>query len=163
MARPAAIGRDFRAGAVFACALLLAGCAGFATRPLPPQVEVTGLRVLSLQPSDLRVRVGLRVDNPNAFALDVAAVDASIAVNGVQLAEATLPAPVTIAAAGISGVELELRTRLEHLVRVVERGDGAGRVPYDVTGTAVLRDGTRLPFARRGDVPVGEWLQGRRR
>jgi hypothetical protein len=36
-------------------------------------------------------------------------------------------------------------------------------MPYDITGTAVLGNGTRLPFARRGELPVGDWLQGRRR
>jgi hypothetical protein len=46
---------------------------------------------------------------------------------------------------------------------VLERRDGSGRVPYEVTGIAVLRDGARLPFARRGEMPVGDWLQGRRR
>jgi hypothetical protein len=84
-------------------------------------------------------------------------------VNGVQLAVATLPAPVSVAAATKTGVLLELHSRLEQLARVLERVDGSGRMPYAVTGTAVLGNGTRLPFARRGELPVGDWLQGRRR
>jgi hypothetical protein len=151
------------AGAMVACALLIAACAGLPLKPLPPKVELAGVRLLSLQPSDLRLRVGLRVDNPNAYALDIASIDAVISVNGTRLADAVLPAPVSIAAAAVTGVELEMRTRLDLLAGALQPGDGSGRVPYEVTGTAVLKDGARLPFSRRGEVPVADWLQGRRR
>ena len=151
------------AAAVVVFTLLLAGCAGLPAKPLPPKVELAGVRVVSLQPADLRVAVTLRIDNPNAFALDVAAIEAEIGVNGVRLAGATLPAPVSIAAVATTPVQLELHTRVRDLAQVLERADGSGRMPYDITGTAVLGNGTRLPFARRGELPVGDWLQGRPR
>ena len=155
--------RAGRTGAVVACALLIAACAGLPLKPLPPKVELAAVRVQSLVAGDLRLAVKLDIDNPNPFALDIARIDAEINVNGTQLAVATLPAPVSVAASTTTGVELELRSRLEQLARVLERADGSGRMPYEVTGTAVLGDGTRLPFARRGELPVGDWLQGRRR
>jgi hypothetical protein len=105
----------------------------------------------------------LKVDNPNAFALDIAAIDAVIAVSGSRLAEATLTAPASLAPMAATGVELEMRTRLDLLAGALQPGDGSGRVPYEVTGTAVLKDGARLPFSRRGEMPVADWLQGRRR
>ena len=149
--------------AVVACALLFAGCEGLPTKPLPPKVELAGVRVLSLAPSDLRLAVALRVDNPNAFALDVATIDAEIGVNGVKLADAKLPAPVSIAAAATTPVLLEMRSRVKDLAQVLGHADGSGRMPYEMTGTAVLGNGTRLPFSRRGELPVGDWLQGRPR
>jgi LEA14-like dessication related protein len=164
MPRPGAIARGTRIGSAAAvCVLLLAGCAGLPGKPLPPKVELVGVRVQSVAAGDLRLAVKLDVDNPNPFALDIARIDAEINVNGTQLAAATLPAPVSIAAAATTAVDLELRSRLDQLARVLERADGSGRMPYAVTGTAVLGDGTRLPFARRGELPVGNWLQGRRR
>jgi LEA14-like dessication related protein len=155
--------RAGRTGALVACALLIAACAGLSLKPLPPKVEFAAVRVQGLAGGDLRLAVKLDVDNPNPFALDIARIDAEINVNGTQLAVATLPAPVSVAASATTGVELELRSRLEQLARVLERADGSGRMPYALTGTVVLGDGTRLPFARRGELPVGDWLQGRRR
>lgn len=146
-----------------ALALLFAGCEGLPTKPLPPKVELAGVRVVNLAPADLRLAVTLRIDNPNAFALDVAAIDAEIGVNGVKLAGATLPEPVSIAASAITPVQLELRSRVKDLAQALQRADGSGRMPYEITGTAVLGNGTRLPFARRGELPVGDWLQGRPR
>jgi LEA14-like dessication related protein len=151
------------AAPLLAFALLVAGCGGLPTKPLPPKVALAGVRVVSLQPAELRLAVTLRIDNPNAFALDVAAIDAEIGVNGVRLAGAKLPEPVSIAAAATTPVQLELRSRVRDLAQVLERADGSGRMTYEITGTAVLGDGTRLPFARRGDLPVGDWLQGRPR
>lgn len=155
--------RAGRTGAAVACALLIAACAGLPLKPLPPKVELVGVRIQSLAAPELRLLVRLDVDNPNPFALDVARIDAEVNVNGTQLAVATLPAPVSVAASTTTGVELELRSRLDQLARALERADGSGRMPYALTGTAVLGDGTRLPFARRGELPVGDWLQGRRR
>jgi LEA14-like dessication related protein len=166
MARHAACGagaRAARTGAVAACALLVAACVGLPLKPLPPKVEIAGVRLLSLQPADLRLRVLLKVDNPNAYPLDIDGIDAVIAIHGVRLADARLPAPVSLAPSTVTGVELEMRTRLDLLANALERGDGTGRVPYEVTGTAALRDGVRLPFSRRGEMPVGDWLPGRRR
>ncbi len=159
-----AITRGIRTGAAAAAvALLVAGCAGFPGKPIAPKVELAAVRVQSLSAGEVRLAVRLDVDNPNAFALDIARIDAEIDVNGVPLAVATLPAPVSVAAATKTDVLLELSSRLDQLARVLARTDGSGRMPYTVTGTAVLGNGTRLPFARRGELPVGDWLQGRRR
>jgi LEA14-like dessication related protein len=164
MPRLRAIVAGLRVSSVAAiCVLLLAACSGLPEKPLPPKVELAGVRVVSLQPSDLRLAVTLRIDNPNPFALDVAAIDAEIGVNGVRLAGAKLLEPASIAAASTTPVQLELRSRARDLAQVLERADGSGRMPYEITGTAVLGNGTALPFARRGELPVGDWLQGRPR
>jgi hypothetical protein len=104
----------------------------------------------------------LEVGNPNTFAIDLDAIDAIVLVDGVRLATATLPAPVSLPAGTARGVELALRVRFAQLAAVLERAGGAS-FPYEVTGTAALGDGTRLPFARRGELSLGEWLQERTR
>jgi LEA14-like dessication related protein len=162
--RPAAIvGARIAVVATAVGMLLLAGCQALPGKPVPPRVELAAVRVLSLQPTDLRLAVTLRVDNPNPFALDVAAIDAEIGVNGARFAGATLPEPVSIAASAATPVVLEMRSRVKDLAQVLERAAGTGRMPYEIAGTAVLANGTRLPFARRGELPVGDWLQGRQR
>lgn len=113
----------------------------------------------------VRLSVMLAVGNPNTFAIDldaIDAIDAIVPVDGVRLATATLPAAVSLPAGTARGVELALRVRFAQLGAGQERVRGA-RFPYEVTGAAAPGDGTRLPFARRGEPSLGEWLQDRTR
>jgi LEA14-like dessication related protein len=145
------------------CALLLAACGVLPTKPLPPKVELIGVRVGRLQLTDMKLQLALDVHNPNAYALSVASIDADIVVNGARLASASLPAPVTLQAAGATRVELDLRTEVDKLIGVLDRAPGSGPLAYEITGTAVVQDGLRLPFVRRGELPVAAWMPGARR
>jgi LEA14-like dessication related protein len=152
-----------RRTAIVGCALVLAACAALAPRPLPPRIEFVGVRIARLQLTDVRLRVALDVHNPNAYELSVASIDAEITVNGVRLAAASLPSSLALPAAATSRVELDLRTGVDKLVGVLDRLPASGPVPYEITGIAVVQDGVRLPFRRRGELPVAEWLPGARR
>jgi LEA14-like dessication related protein len=144
-------------------ALLLTACTTLPRNPLPPKVEFAGVRVALFQLGDVRLRVALDVHNPNAYALSVASIDAEIKINGVSLANAALPAPATLPAATTSRVDLELRTAIDKLVGVLDRLPQTGTVPYEISGTAVVQDGWRLPFSRRGELPAAAWTPGVRR
>jgi len=156
------LARCLAAPVALACLLVAAGCAGLLAPPLPPRVEGVSVRLQSLESTGVRLSVMLEVGNPNTFAIDLDAIDAIVLVDGVRLATATLPAPVSLPAGTARGVELALRVRFAQLAAVLERAGGAS-FPYEVTGTAALGDGTRLPFARRGELSLGEWLQERTR
>jgi LEA14-like dessication related protein len=141
-----------------AAAALGAGCAALAPKLLPPTVAVEGVRVTRLQPGDTRLRVVLDVDNPNAQALLVSALDVALKVEGEPLATAILPAPVTLAATAATKVEIEARTGFVALAAVAERVSRGHRARYEVSGTAVVGDGVALPFTRRGELPLGDLL-----
>jgi hypothetical protein len=141
-------------------ALLLAACTTLPLKPLPPKVEFVGVRVGRLQLADMQLRVMVDAYNPNAYALRVDAIDAEIRVNGELLASAALPAPVTLAPAATSRVDLDLRTGLDRLVVSLGRLPPSGPIPYEITGLAVVQDGWRLPFARRGELPAAAWTPG---
>jgi LEA14-like dessication related protein len=143
-------------------ALLVAGCAALAPKPLPPEVELAGVRVSRLSPADTRIRVLLDVRNPNEYALGLSALDATVAIEGERFATATLPSPVTLAAATDTRVELEARTDFAAVAAAADRLARERKARYEVAGTAVVQDGLRLPFAKRGELAVGDLLGPRR-
>jgi LEA14-like dessication related protein len=137
---------------------ILAGCAAIAPKPLPPTVQLESLRVTRLAPADTRLRVALRVRNPNAYALGLSSLEATMSIEGERFAAGGLVEPVTIAAAAETRVELEVRTDFGAVAAVADRVTKERRARYEMNGTAIVQDGMRLPFAKRGELPVGDLL-----
>ncbi len=152
---------DRRLAAVaLTAALVAAACSVLPVKPLAPRVALAQVRVVRLQPASVALRVTLDVDNPNAYPLAVATLDAALAVNGSPLADVRLPDPVTLPASAATRVDLDVTTTLDRVIEALRRGEaGAGTLPYEVTGAATLRDGMRLPFSRRGALPLPEWAR----
>jgi LEA14-like dessication related protein len=146
------------AAASLALVAMVAGCAALAPKPLPPTVELAGLRVTRLAPADTRLRVALTVRNPNAYALGLSALDATMTIEGERFATGALVAPVTVAASGEARVELDVRTDLFAVAVVTDRVSKERKARYELTGSAVVQDGMRLPFTRRGELPVADLL-----
>ena len=150
------------AAAWLALGVALAGCAALAPKPLPPKVELDGLRVTRLAPADTRLKVALRVLNPNAYALTVSALDATMTIEGQRFATGTLATPVTLEASAETRIELDVRADLLAVAAVADRVSKERKARYEVTGSAVVQEGRRLPFAKRGELPVGDLLGFRR-
>jgi LEA14-like dessication related protein len=141
-----------------ALAALLAGCATLAPRPLPAGVALEGVRVTRLTPQDTRLTVTLVVSNPNPYDLAVSALDASVAVDGEPLLTGTLLQPVQLAAGGDTRVQIEARTGFAAILGALDRFTRQRSVRYEVTGSAVVQDGWRLPFRRSGELPGADLL-----
>jgi len=148
-----------RDGLVLAAMLSLAACAAVGTRPLPPRVEVEGVRLAAAPSGDPVVDVRLGVDNPNAFPVSIRSIDATIRIEDVAIAVASLPAPVTLVASGRTMLDVEARPDIAALRQVVERLLRTLRAGYEVAGSAVIQDGMRLDFRRRGDLPIADLLR----
>ena len=151
-----------RHGASLALIALAAGCAVLSPKPLPPRVTLEAVRVTRLAVTDARFTVTLAVHNPNAYDLAVNALDARLAVEGEPLLDGRLAAPAVFAAGTATRIDIEARTTLAAVAMAWERISRRPVVRYEVTGTAVVQDGLRLPFARSGELPVGDLL-GRKR
>ena len=145
-----------------ALAAIVAGCAALPQKPLPPRVTLTSVRVTRFTVADARVVVGLAVDNPNAYDLAVDALDASLAVEGEPLLAASLVSPVTLAAGTATRIDVEARTTLGAVAAALDRISRRDTVRYDLTGTAIVQDGLRLPFARSAEIPTGDLLGQKR-
>jgi len=148
------------AGATFIA--LLAGCATLAPRPLPPGVALAGVRVTRLTPHDTRLAVTLVVSNPNAYDLAVSALDANVAVEGEPLLTGSLLQPAQLAAGADTRIEIEARTGFGAIIAALDRFAHQRSVRYEVTGSAVVQDGWRLPLRRSGELPGADLLAPRR-
>ena len=148
--------------AAICVALLVAACATLGPRPLPPQVMLDGVRVTRLTLLDTRLSVALIVHNPNAYDLVVSELEATVAVEDERLLTGTLLAPATLTAVGDTRVEIEARTDFGAIVAALDRLTRQRSVRYELTGSAVVQDGLRLPFSRRGELPAGDLLGQKR-
>jgi len=135
-----------------ALAAALAGCAALAPKPVPPRVTLESVRVTRLTAAEARFTLALVVDNPNAYDLGVTALDANLVVEGEQLANGTLAAPVVLAAGAATRVAVDARAGLGAFAVALERFARQANVRYEVTGGIALQNGVRLPFARRGEL-----------
>src|SRR4051812_596840 len=145
------------AAAVLAAAIL-AACASLVPKPLPPQVALQGIRVTRLTPLDARLAITLIVRNPNTYDLFVKDFGATVSVDDKPLFTGTLTAPVTLVASGETRVEIEASTDFRAIASALELLTRLGNVPYEIAGSAVVQNGLRLPFSRRGELPAGEFL-----
>ena len=141
---------------------LLAGCAALPPKPLPPRVTLESVRMARFTAADARFTLALAVHNPNAYDLAVNALDARLAVEGEPLLAAALAAPAVLVAGTVTRVEVEARTTLGAVAVALDRLARQPVVRYELTGTAVVQDGVRLPFARSGELPAGDLLGPRR-
>jgi LEA14-like dessication related protein len=143
-------------------AALVTGCATLAPKPLPPQVTLDGVRVTRFTPLDTRLSIALIVHNPNTYDLVVSELQATLAVEDERLVTGTLLAPATLTAAGDARIEIEARTDFGAIAAAFDRLTRQRNVRYELSGSAVVQDGLRLPFSRRGELPAGDLL-GRKR
>jgi LEA14-like dessication related protein len=139
-------------------AALAAGCATLAPKPLPPQVTLDGVRVTRFTPLDTRLSIALIVHNPNTYDLVVSELQATLAVEDERLVTGTLLAPATLTAAGDARIEIEARTDFGAIAAAFDRLTRQRNVRYELSGSALVQDGLRLPFSRRGELPAGGLL-----
>ena len=125
-------------------------------------MTLAALRVTRFTTADVRFTLALAVHNPNAYDLAVNALDVRLAVEGEPLLAGSLMAPALLAAGTATRVELEARTTPGAVAAALGRIARQAVVRYDVSGTAIVQDGVRLPFARSGELPAGDLLGPRR-
>jgi LEA14-like dessication related protein len=140
----------------WAIAVLVAAVAGCASvpRPQPPQVVGATVRLAEVRLPDVRLVVDVALHNPNARDIALEALDAALALGGVDVGRATLERAVTLPAGGDAHVPLDVRGNAAAILAQLGGALGGGRaVDYELRGTLRLADGTTLPFRRRGLVP----------
>ncbi len=140
-------------------ALALAACGAMSIRPQPPEVELASVDAVSVVQDRARLRVTLGVRNPNAFALDVRSLDYSVRLADRDAATGTLVQPVSLAASATTPVSMDLDVDFRLVGRALELALREGSLRYDVRGDLVTGNGTRLPFARAGNVDAARLLR----
>jgi len=143
----------YRLAVLFACSVLLAGCATLLGND-PLQVTVAGIDPLQGEGMELRLMVKLRVQNPNDAPIDYRGVALTMDVQGKTFAsgvsdssgtvpgfsEAVIAVPVTISAFRMVRQAIGLAT-----------GDGARKISYEMKGKLSGSMFATKRFATHGD------------
>lgn len=149
-------------GAVLAAALLVAACATLTLRN-PPGIDVTSVALDRVEGPDAYFAIDLVFTNRVDEALVIDALDATLSIEGEEVAQARLAnGPVRLPAKGTANAQMTAHTGMDAILRAVaaamRRGatllaPGAHPVlHYTLQGSATLDGGRRFPFTKSGDL-----------
>lgn len=127
----------------------LSGCASWFMKGEMPDVQVTNITPLDSTPFEQRLKIDLRVRNPNDYELHVTGIDIRLDLNGKRLARGLGNQAFTVPRLSDTVVTIETTTSTLDLVRQLLGLRNAQALTYDVSGVLHLRDG-RLPFENNG-------------
>ena len=132
----------------------LAACAAVPRTVIAPRVSVADVEVLSLGIVEQRFDVGLRVENPNAYALEIDALTFEVEVNGRPFLRGRSRGAASVAALGVDVMRVDATTQSQDLreqFRILQTLSLADGVPYRIRGR-VKAGGSPLwlPFEHAG-------------
>jgi LEA14-like dessication related protein len=141
------------APALSAAALLLAACA-LTPKFTPPRLSVVDVQIESSDLWEQRLKVRMRVQNPNDRRLPVKGLEYIMEVEGQQFASGVSAASFVVPAMGEAEFDMNVTTNLAGtLIKLLGRGsDALGSVAYRLTGKIALSEGLMrsIPFEERG-------------
>ncbi len=145
-----------RFGTLLVLGAFLVGCAGLGTRPAPPRVVLTDLRLGDATLFAQHYVLTLEVQNPNSFELAVEGLDCELLLNGEPFASGVSAQALAIPPYGTGAIEVAVTSTLLGVVRQLaelERS-GAERFRWQLRGQVGLRGAGRLPFDSGGEVSL---------
>jgi LEA14-like dessication related protein len=142
------------APALSAAALLLAACA-LTPKLTPPRLSVVDVQIESSDLWEQRLKVRMRVQNPNHRRLPVKGLEYIMEVEGQQFASGVSAASFVVPAMGEAEFDMNVTTNLAGtLIKLLGGGsDALGQsVAYRLTGKIALSEGLMrsIPFEERG-------------
>ena len=160
---PAGTARRVRHPINVALLLAMAGAVGCAPAQLPfeqPVVTLDSVRILRFAESKADVLIGLRVTNPNPYALPVNHVEFDVILDGRSAAAGRTVRLDPLQPRGEAKVEISGRVDVAAVATGLMSIGSQLPLSYAIKGTITLEDGTALPFGRTGKIPVGRFEQG---
>jgi LEA14-like dessication related protein len=133
---------------------MLGGCSLFVPKLETPQLSVVSVE---LQKSDLweqRMKVRMRVVNPNDRPIPVKGLTCALEVQGQELAHGVSGASFNVPALGEAEFDMNMTANMAGaLIKLLGKGDSLGaEIAYRVTGKISLSEGLlrSIPFEDRG-------------
>ena len=137
----------------FLCGILfLISCTSvtpLSLQPEAPEVLLVNIMPLDTTMFEQRMRVDLRVRNPNDFDLEVTGLDFTLHLNEQRLARGLTNKAATIPRLGDSVLSVETTTSTLDVIRQLLNLRQQQNVTYQIEGV-VHTQGTRLPFENKG-------------
>jgi LEA14-like dessication related protein len=134
---------------LFALTLLFPGCASWSMKGEPPEVLVTNVTPLDATMFEQRLRVDLRVRNPNDFDYHLTGIDFTLNLNGKRLARGLGSKELTIPRLGDAVMTIDTSTSTLDIVRQLLQLSQKQELTYDIKGLLHGTEG-RLPFTNAG-------------
>jgi LEA14-like dessication related protein len=135
-------------------ALLASACA--ATRPKiePPTITLDAVRVNRITEAKADVSLRLTLANRNDYELPVERIEFDVALDGRPAVSGRSVHVDPLAPGGEAKVDLAGRVDVAAVATSLMTLGSQLPVPYAVSGTLTLKNGTALTFSRTGEIPV---------
>lgn len=127
----------------------LSGCASWFATGERPDVLVTNITPLDSTPFEQRLKIDLRVRNPNDYELQVTGMDIRLDLNGKRLARGLGNQAFTVPRLSDTVVSIETTTSTLDVVRQVLGLRKIQALSYEISGVLHLKD-SRLSFENSG-------------
>lgn len=134
---------------LFAVIVMCSGCASWFIKGEPPEVLLTNVTPLDATLFEQRLRVDLRIRNPNDFDYHLTGIDFTLNLNGKRLARGLGSKEVTIPRLGDAVMTIDTTTSTLDIVRQLLELSQKQELTYDIKGVLHSTDG-RLPFTSAG-------------
>lgn len=115
-------------------ALLLPGCASWFIKGEPPEVLVTNVTPLDATMFEQRLRVDLRVRNPNDFDYHLTGIDFTLNLNGKRLARGLASKEITVPRLGDAVMTIDTSTSTLDIMRQLLQLSQKQELTYDIKG-----------------------------
>jgi LEA14-like dessication related protein len=144
-------------GVLLAAVLAFTGCVPFGQQFQSPEVTLETLRILRIADAKADVSISLRVFNPNTYTLPVDRVDFEVTLDGRPAANSHSIRVDPLPPLGEAKVELAGRVDIAAVATALMTIGSQLPVDYALKGTITLTDGTAVPVARKGRIPVARF------
>lgn len=136
-------------------ACLLSGCAGLVPRLETPRLSIVNVEMVKSDLWEQRLRVRMRVQNPNERALPIRGLSYTMEIGGEELARGVSGASFTVPALGEAEFDMNVTANMAStLIRLLGRGGKAfeEQIDYRIVGKVSLSEGwlRSIPFEERG-------------
>jgi LEA14-like dessication related protein len=137
------------------CALLMmSACTSMRSRIEPPQVTLEMVRIVRIADAKADISLSLKLSNRNDFELAIDAVEFEVTLDGRPAVSSRSVHVDTLPAGGEAKVELAGRVDVAAVATALMTLGSQLPVAYSLSGTVTLKNGTALPFSRKGEIPV---------
>lgn len=151
------IGAAIRWLLVLATGLTVVACAGLVGPPSePPRVSLADVGIEEFGLLEQKLRLVLRVQNPNDVAIGIAGLSYELEVNGRRLAQGVSDQALRVPRFGEATLTVGAVTGLASLLRQLDdlRRGGRSAIAYRIHGRLSLDGGGSAPFDHHGEVAL---------
>ncbi len=132
---------------------VLAGCSLFVPKLQAPALSIVNVELLKSALWEQRLKVRMRVQNPNDRTLPVKGLSYTIEVAGQPFASGVSAASFVVPARGEAEFDMNVTANMAGaLFNMLGRGGAADRIEYRISGKVSLSEGLlrTVPFDQRG-------------